>query len=87
MSRNRFIPNLPGIWAYVRDSGTNWKPKALAILAVLYLLWPLDLVPDIAPLLGWLDDIGLVGIAGWYLNHATAKYLDAKAKGSPRLES
>ncbi|MCK9361287.1 YkvA family protein [Patescibacteria group bacterium] len=86
MTRHRFIPNLPGIWAYLRDSKTNWKPKALAVLSLVYLLWPVDLVPDLAPVLGWLDDIGFVGIAAWYLGHATNQYLNAKEKGPPRLE-
>ncbi len=87
MSRNRFMPNLPGIWAYLRDPGTNWKPKVLAVLAVVYLLWPLDLLPDIAPLLGWLDDLGFVGMAGWYLGHATSAYLEAKDRASKKLTS
>ncbi len=34
-------------------------------LALMYLAWPIDLVPDWIPLLGQLDDIVLVGLALW----------------------
>ncbi len=37
--------------------------KALPLVAVLYLISPLDLVPDVLPLLGQLDDLGLILIA------------------------
>lgn len=85
MIRNRFIPNPSGIWAYLKDPKANWKPKALVVVAIAYLFWPLDALPDLAPILGWLDDIGFAGIATWYLGHATNKYLAAQTKDSPEL--
>ena len=39
----------------------GWVAAMLALMA-LYLLSPVDLVPDWVPLLGWLDDIALVGL-------------------------
>lgn len=35
----------------------------IAVLAVLYAVWPADFLPDIMPLVGWLDDIGVLAIA------------------------
>jgi len=34
------------------------------LIAVGYILWPLDVLPDIIPLIGWIDDIfvGLIGL-------------------------
>jgi uncharacterized membrane protein YkvA (DUF1232 family) len=48
-----------------RDPRTPWYAKALAALVVAYALSPIDLLPDIIPVLGQLDDLLLVplGIA------------------------
>lgn len=42
----------------------------LMMMALLYLVSPLDFIPDIIPVLGWLDDIGIVSIAGKNLSKA-----------------
>lgn len=73
----QLIPHWRNIWRFIRDPKSDWKPKALVALAVLYLVWPLDLVPDLIPFLGWLDDLGLDVVAVWYLMHATNQYLEA----------
>ena len=33
-----------------------WK-VALIILAALYIIFPIDFIPDIIPVIGWIDDI------------------------------
>jgi DnaJ-domain-containing protein 1 len=42
------------------------KQILLIILAVLYALWPYDLLPDLIPGWGWIDDAALIYLA-WYL--------------------
>jgi uncharacterized membrane protein YkvA (DUF1232 family) len=37
--------------------------KALPVLAALYVISPLDFVPDLLPVLGQLDDLGVIVIA------------------------
>ena len=34
--------------------------KLVPIAAVAYLFWPIDLLPDVVPVLGQIDDVGLV---------------------------
>lgn len=49
-----------------RDPRTPWYAKALAAAVVAYALSPVDLIPDMIPVLGYLDDLVLVP-AGIYL--------------------
>ena len=44
------------VWALLRDPRAPRAAKVTAILAVLYVVSPIDFVPDWIPLLGWLDD-------------------------------
>ena len=47
-------------------------PKAIRIaaaLGVLYLIFPFDFLPDLMPILGWIDDLLVIlGVAGYILN-------------------
>ncbi len=49
------------VWAMLRDPRAPAAAKLTAILAVLYVLSPVDLVSDLIPILGWLDD-GVVAV-------------------------
>jgi uncharacterized membrane protein YkvA (DUF1232 family) len=48
---------------FLKDSQVSAWRKALLVGAVLYALWPLDAIPDAIPVLGWLDDVGLLSLA------------------------
>ncbi len=56
-----------------KDAGTmplpkeNWKRGIIALLAILYILSPLDLIPDFIPVIGWLDDLGVLAWAARYV--------------------
>lgn len=47
----------------LRDPRVSAADKALLAAAVLYVVSPLDLVPDFIPVLGQLDDLYLVALA------------------------
>jgi hypothetical protein len=57
--------------AHARDGATSapvkkratWKRALIGVLALLYVLSPLDILPDWIPLVGWLDDIGVLAWA------------------------
>ena len=45
-------------------------PKIGLVFAALYLVSPIDAIPDLTPILGWIDDAGLMTVAvGWLLSH------------------
>ena len=69
----RFEPEWKRLYHFLRDPKADWKPKAAVFLAVLYLLWPIDLLPDLAPMIGWLDDLGVGTLATLYLVSASRK--------------
>ena len=46
-----------------RDPRTPWYAKIFIILIVGYMLSPIDIIPDFIPILGYLDDVLLLGLA------------------------
>ena len=57
----RFIRHLPQFarlyWRLFRDRRISIWPKALLVLCVLYVLSPIDLIPDVIPFIGEVDDL------------------------------
>lgn len=78
MKRPRFIPDWRSIWNFLKNPKADWKPKALLVFGLVYLLWPIDLFPDLIPFVGWLDDIGLLSIGGWVLIHVVSRITPPK---------
>ena len=54
------------LYLAARDPRVPWYAKALAAFVAAYALSPIDLIPDVIPVLGLLDDILLVPL-GLYL--------------------
>lgn len=52
----RFRTELVLLWRAFLRPETPLRLKALMLTVPLYLLSPLDLIPDVIPVLGWLDD-------------------------------
>ena len=59
------------VWAMLRDARTPPAAKLTAVLAILYVISPIDLVPDLIPVLGWLDD----GLVAYMLLKLAMKFL------------
>ena len=47
---------------YFRDPAASIFGKLFVLAAVVYVICPIDLIPDV-PIVGWLDDIGVMGLA------------------------
>jgi uncharacterized membrane protein YkvA (DUF1232 family) len=65
------IDQLLVTWALLRDPRVPLWTKAIPILALGYVLSPIDLIPDIIIGLGQLDDIGII-LGGMRLFEAVA---------------
>jgi uncharacterized membrane protein YkvA (DUF1232 family) len=44
----------------LRDRRTGFLPKLTTFISVIYLLSPIDIIPDFIPVLGYLDDLLIV---------------------------
>ena len=53
------------IWIAARDPRIPWSVKLLAAAAAAYALSPIDLIPDVVPVLGYLDDLLIVPAGIW----------------------
>lgn len=50
------------LWIAARDPRVPWYAKALCAAVAAYALSPIDLIPDVIPVLGYLDDVILLPI-------------------------
>jgi uncharacterized membrane protein YkvA (DUF1232 family) len=76
---------LASVRNFLKDSSVAKWRKALLVGAVAYAIWPFDLIPDTIPVLGWMDDVGLLSFAiamVWRDVKRHSDLLDAPAVGT-----
>lgn len=67
----------------LRHPGVPWFPKLICGCAVLYVVSPIQLIPNFIPILGQLDDVLVVGLAIRVLKkYAPQTFLDEYQNGS-----
>jgi len=68
------------LWAALRHPAAPGWLKVGAALIVLYVVSPIDLIPDFIPGIGWIDDAVLVPMAiRWLLSRLPAELRNATA--------
>ena len=68
------------LWEYLNSGNVSGTEKVLIIAALLYLISPVDLVPDWIPVAGVLDDLGVAAmVLDYVLNRIDA---DSQGGGS-----
>lgn len=60
--------------AYFRDGRVSTWRKMSGLLALAYVVMPIDLIPDLIPVVGWLDDLGVVSAATWFFTRELKRY-------------
>ena len=55
-----FAKDILALVNYMRDSFVSWHRKAIVVGALIYFISPIDTIPDLAPLFGYLDDLGVI---------------------------
>ena len=65
--------NVTHVGKYIRSrSVARWK-KMLGVFSVVYAILPVDFIPDVLPMVGWLDDIGFLAVAFAFIARDMAK--------------
>ena len=76
--------NLLHLGSYLRAQSVPAWRKCVGLLAVLYVVSPVDLIPDVLPVIGWLGDLGVVGLAVTFVTRDLARF--AKRQG-PKVQT
>ena len=71
-----FIKDVLALYKYMMDENVQWYRKSIVVGALIYFITPIDLVPDILPLVGYMDDLGVITAVLKYLGHELIPYYD-----------
>jgi len=71
--RVSFAKDIIALYRYMKDPFVKWYRKAIVVAALVYFIVPIDTIPDITPLFGYLDDLGVIT--------ALLKYLGSELMG------
>lgn len=70
-------------WNLLRDPRTPGAARLVTVLALLYVLSPVDLVSDFIPVLGWIDD----GVIAWLLLQLAQRLLPPELTAALRAQA
>ena len=71
-----FAKDIVALVNYMRDPYVSWHRKAIVVAALIYFISPIDAIPDLTPLVGYLDDLGVITALLKYLGHELIPYYD-----------
>jgi len=72
-----FAKDIMALFSYMQDSFVSWHRKAIVIAALIYFISPIDTIPDVAPLFGYLDDLGVITALLKFLGSELIPYYEA----------
>jgi uncharacterized membrane protein YkvA (DUF1232 family) len=72
--RISFAKDILALYRYMKDPIVKWYRKAIVVAALIYFIVPIDSIPDITPLFGYLDDLGVITALLKYLGSELMEY-------------
>ena len=72
-----FAKDILALVKYMRDPLVSWHRKAIVVAGLIYFISPIDTIPDFAPLVGYLDDLGVITAVLKFLGHELIPYYDS----------
>jgi len=73
-----FAKDIVALYNYMKDPFVSWHRKAIVVMGLIYFISPIDSIPDIAPLVGYLDDLGVITAVIKFLGSELIPYYDSK---------
>lgn len=71
------------VMGYLRDPAVALWRKGAGLVAAIYVVSPIDIIPDILPVLGWLDDVGVASAVAAFLIRDIRKHARRLQQGQP----
>jgi uncharacterized membrane protein YkvA (DUF1232 family) len=60
----RLLPDMAKlIGGWMGDQRVPWRNKATLVGVIVYIISPIDILPDLIPVLGQVDDLAMLGVA------------------------
>jgi uncharacterized membrane protein YkvA (DUF1232 family) len=75
-SKIRFAKDVKALYRYMRDRHVPWYRKSIVVGALIYFISPIDAIPDLAPLIGYLDDLGVIAAVLKFMGSEIIPYYD-----------
>ena len=72
--RISFAKDILALYRYMKDPLVKWYRKAIVVAALIYFIVPVDTIPDMTPLFGYLDDLGVITALLKYLGSELMSY-------------
>lgn len=71
-----FTKDIKALFNYFTDKSIPWYRKSIVVAGLVYFIMPIDSIPDIAPLIGYLDDLGVITAVIKYLGSELTQFYD-----------
>ncbi len=72
-----FAKDIMALYKYMKDSFVGWHRKLIVVAALIYFISPVDTIPDLTPLFGYLDDLGVISALPKFLGSELIPYYDS----------
>jgi len=77
---NALLAKPRSVLRFMKDPAAPKLPKLGILLALIYVVSPVDAIPDIMPIVGWLDDVGVLAMAYAWLVSSVNRHADGLAE-------
>lgn len=72
-----FAKDIMALYHYLIDNSVSWQRKAIIVGALVYFIVPIDVIPDIVPLIGYMDDLGVITSVLRFMGSELIPYYDS----------